>query len=249
MRVVFLLFGLMLSGCGDETAARRPVADAGTAARADACCEANAGAVGPVGPIGPMGPAGSAGAPGADGAPGPQGERGPQGEQGTRGDQGPQGAVGVQGAAGERGPRGDQGPQGIAGVQGPPGPQGAAAGLRFVGVSGLSVRCDGGLRGLQIACSDTFEGSQPCRSGDYQRTQAPPEIDARALILPEFINFAVRPDGNVYALDISGLSSSPTEFTCHGWQGIRGVHLALETNGAFNLVGAIEPHPVACCVP
>ena len=69
----------------------------------------------------------------------------------------------------------------------------------------------------------------------------------RALILPEYINFAVRADGNISALDITGTTARPEDFTCQAWVGGRSVHLVIEPNASFNLVGAADPHPVACC--
>lgn len=249
MRYVMSLCLVLAWGCGDETAAQRPAGDAGTDGETERCCEGEAG------PTGTMGPAGAAGPPGAvgpQGAAGPAGVAGPQGaagEPGPRGEQGPPGVAGVQGPAGEQGARGVQGPPGVQGPAGPAGPAGAAGSAvsLFVGISEGQVRCDAGLRALQDACAADFENTTPCRSGDYLRTAAPPAVARRVLILPEFIDFAVRPDGNMHALDVTGMTAEPRDFTCQAWNGGRGNHLVLEPNGAFEIAGAIEPHSVACC--
>ena len=118
----------------------------------------------------------------------------------------------------------------------------------FLGMSDASVGCGDGVRALQNACRDTFEGSAPCTSTDYIEAVEPPVHIRDGWILPSFVDFSVRPDGNVYAFDRSGLFASPDHFTCRGWQGV-GRHLGVSANGAFSVSRAAgESHPVACCI-
>ncbi len=205
-----------------------------------------AGVQGPAGPAGPAGPQGPAGEPGPAG---PAGAQGPQGEAGAQGPQGPAGVAGPQGPQGPAGPQGAEGPRGPEGPQGPPGPAGADSARAVLGPSAASVWCAQGLRALQTACAETFQGSVPCRSADYLEAAEPPELAGRVLVLPTLVNLDVRDDGNAYALDVTGLVSRPGAFTCDAWSGGRfNEHLLLEPNGRFHVAESVDPGtPVLCC--
>ncbi len=245
---------LLLTGCGDNVSPSRNPVDMSVPGSEDPDGnEPN----GTQGPMGTMGTPGSDGMPGRDGRDGvmgtpgetgAQGPAGPQGQQGDPGDPGEPGDRGPQGEQGERGPQGERGEPGMDGPPGPPGPPGRGdEGSRFLGLSDLSVQCGDGLRALQGACDATFQDSVPCRSGDYISTPAPAEHGGPALILPEFVGFAARPDGNLYALDVSGIVGTPDSFTCRGWTGV-GSHLGLSDLGSLFLgLSAENEYPVACC--
>jgi len=200
-----------------------------------------------VGPQGEQGPAGEIGQTGEAGEAGPQGELGPMGPAGPAGARGETGSQGIVGPRGDRGPAGAQGPAGPAGPIGPAGPAINGAGLHFVGLSVEAVGCGDGIRPLQLACNASFADSRPCTSADYINTVAPPAHEALALILPKIVDFAARSDGNLYALDSSGIVANPREFTCQGWQGVGG-HLGLRPDGSFvTNLSPDDAHPVACC--
>jgi hypothetical protein len=248
MRKRQLLLLITLSyGCSET--------ESGASQKADQLSQ-EVGPQGEEGPVGEMGQKGETGAEGHVGAEGRVGATGARGEAGPAGDRGETGVEGQTGPRGDRGPAGSPGPAGSSGPAGSAGPAGAAgpAGVgldalptQFVGLSGEAVGCGDGIRPLQLACNQSFPGSRPCTSAEYINTVAPPQHDALAWILPKIVDFAARSDGNLYALDISGIVAHPRDFTCQGWQGI-GTHLGLSPNGAF--VANLSPedtHPVACC--
>jgi hypothetical protein len=107
-RALWLLSGLILTGCPSSTAGER-----GTE-----------GPQGEPGETGAQGPAGPAGEKGATGDRGLQGPEGLQGAQGGVGSTGPVGPAGMQGAQGPLGPQGVAGPQGLQGPIGATGSQG-----------------------------------------------------------------------------------------------------------------------------
>ena len=203
---------------------------------------------------GPMGPQGEPGPQGPAGIEGPPGEAGEMGNDGLPGEAGP---AGEQGPAGEPGPRGEQGPAGEAGPPGPDGPAGprgipsnsGQAGFRnILGMSVGRIRCDAGYRTMRSVCTDSFPLSVPCTSSDVLRGSQRPQIDSTALVLPHLDHLAVRDDGNMYALDPSGLVGHPETFTCRQCSGGSASHLSINTNGQFRIINARdEEHPVLCC--
>ena len=239
--------GISLCACGDSVSPARGTPDMGMSSTT----EDSMASQGPMGATGQPGTPGEPGRDGRDGVMGPPGSSGPPGPQGRPGEPGEMGMAGPRGERGEPGERGPEGAQGVpgpAGPQGPAGPAGGAEGTHlFLGLSDASVGCENGLRAFHAACSETYESAHPCRSVDYINAPVIAEHERQAWILPHYIGFAARGDGNLYALDASGLTGAPDRFTCRGWTGVGG-HLGLTAVGSFTLnLVAGEAHPVACC--
>ena len=115
-----LILGIVLLGCGADSASTSPRAGEPPAATINpgCMCGQELGIPGPQGPTGLQGAIGPAGLPGQQG---PAGLAGPPGQQGPSGLPGASGVDGIPGSIGPPGAQGVPGAQGPAGATGPSG--------------------------------------------------------------------------------------------------------------------------------
>ena len=124
----------------------------------------------------------------------------------------------------------------------------------MIGQSANVALCASGFESLKSACQRLRPDSFPCSSADtlFSVGAEMPDID-RALVVPHFDDFQVRSDGNLYALDASGVVGRPDQFSCGGWTGGTATHLMVGgldgVVGGFRLGGnTAEPLPAMCCI-